>query len=77
MLEIQRPGARMVDKNGKTSYREYASVYDKAFYSSGKSTLPAEAVARVMLFKVYDKLSYGLILQSQDLVGSGYQVSNF
>jgi len=77
VLEIQRPGAGLVDKNGKTSYREYASVYDKAFYSPGKSTLPDEAVARVMLFKVYDKLSYGLILQSQDLVGSGYQVSNF
>lgn len=77
VLEILRPGAEMVDKNGKVSYREYSSVYDKAFYSAGKSSLPAEAVARVMLFKVYDKLSYGLILQSQDLVGSGYQVSNF
>lgn len=30
-----------------------------------------------MLFKVYDKLSYGLIMQSQDMVSSGYQVSNF
>ena len=77
VLEILRPGAEMVDKNGKVSYREYASVYDKAFHSAGKSSLPAEAVARVMLFKVYDKLSYGLILQSQDLVSSGYQVSNF
>ncbi len=77
VLEILRPGAEMVDKNGKVSYREYASVYDKAFHSAGKSTLPAEAIARVMLFKVYDKLSYGLILQSQDLVSSGYQVSNF
>ena len=77
VLEILRPGAEMVDKNGKVSYREYASVYDKAFHSAGKSTLPSEAIARVMLFKVYDKLSYGLILQSQDLVSSGYQVSNF
>ena len=77
VLEIQRPGAEMVDKNGKVSYREYTSVYDQAFYSAGKPALPAEAVARVMLFKVYDKLSYGLIMQSQDMVSSGYQVSNF
>ncbi|WP_434665036.1 LysM peptidoglycan-binding domain-containing protein [Aeromonas sp. NJAU223] len=77
VLDIQRPGAEMVDKNGKVSYREYASVYDKAFYSAGKSSLPSESVARVMLFKVYDKLSYGLILQSRELVSSGYQVSNF
>ncbi|MGY3903609.1 LysM peptidoglycan-binding domain-containing protein [Aeromonas lusitana] len=77
VLDIQRPGAELVDRNGKVSYREYASVYDKAFYSAGKSTLPSEAVARVMLFKVYDKLSYGLILQSREPVGSGYQVSNF
>lgn len=77
VLEIQRPGAEMVDKDGKVSYREYASVYDKAFYSAGKSSLPTEAVARVMLFKVYDKLSYGLIMQSQDMVSTGYQVSHF
>lgn len=77
VLDIQRPGAEMVDKNGKVSYREYASVYDKAFYSAGKSSLPSESVARVMLFKVYDKLSYGLILQSRELVSSGYQVSSF
>ncbi|MBV7439237.1 LysM peptidoglycan-binding domain-containing protein [Aeromonas sp. sif2416] len=77
VLEIQRPGAEMVDRDGKVSYREYASVYNKAFYSAGKSALPSEAVARVMLFKVYDKLSYGLILQSQEMVSSGYQVTNF
>ncbi|MNN94239.1 hypothetical protein D3C81_2128300 [compost metagenome] len=52
-------------------------MYNKAFYSAGKSALPSEAVARVMLFKVYDKLSYGLILQSQEMVSSGYQVTNF
>ena len=76
MLEILRPG-RDGGQEWQGVIREYSSVYDKAFYSAGKSSLPAEAVARVMLFKVYDKLSYGLILQSQDLVGSGYQVSNF
>lgn len=77
VLDIQRPGAEMVDKDGKVSYREYTSVYDKAFYSAGKTALPSEAVARIMLFKVYDKLSYGLILQSRDMVSTGYQVSNF
>ena len=77
VLEVRRPGAQLVSKNGKISYKEYSSVYDKAFYSAGKPSLPSEAVARVMLFKVYDKLSYGLIMQSQGMVSSGYQVSNF
>ncbi|WP_265433476.1 LysM peptidoglycan-binding domain-containing protein [Aeromonas salmonicida] len=77
VLEVRRPGAQLVSKNGKVSYKEYSSVYDKAFYSAGKPSLPSEAVARVMLFKVYDKLSYGLIMQSQGMVSSGYQVSNF
>ncbi|MGY3960156.1 LysM peptidoglycan-binding domain-containing protein [Aeromonas popoffii] len=77
VLEVRRPGATLVSKNGKVSYKEYSSLYNKAFYSTGKPPLPSEAVARVMLFKVYDKLSYGLIMQSQDMVSSGYQVSNF
>ncbi len=75
MLEILRPGARLVSKNGKIAYRE-SSVYDKAFYSAGKPPCrrrqwPGSCCSR------YDKLSYGLILQSQDMVSTGYQVSNF
>lgn len=42
-----------------------------------KAPLPSEAIARVMLFKVYDKLSYGLIMQSNDMVSAGYQVTHF
>ena len=77
VLEIRRPGVRLVSKNDKVSYRDNSSVYDRVFYGSGKPALPDEAIARVMLFKVYDKLSYGLIMQSQDMIGSNYQVSNF
>ena len=77
VLEIQRPGAEVIDRSDKVAYREFASVYNKAFYTAGAASLPSEAVARIMLFKVYDKLSYGLILQSQDMVSTGYQVSNF
>lgn len=78
VLDIRRPGAGLVTKNGKVQYRELSSVYDKVFHSNSRKTaLPSEAIARVMLFKVYDKLSYGLIMQSNDMVSSGYQVTHF
>lgn len=77
VLDVQRPGIRLTDKYGKVSYRDFSSLYDKGFYSAGRTPLPDESIARIMLFKVYDKLSYGMILQSQDMVSTGYKVSNF
>lgn len=78
VLDVRRPGAALVTKNGAVQYKELSSVYDKVFYSGNqKESLPSEAIARVMLFKVYDKLSYGLIMQSKDMVSSGYQVTHF
>nr|WP_279009371.1 LysM peptidoglycan-binding domain-containing protein [Aeromonas jandaei] len=78
VLDIRRPGAALVTKNGTVQYKELSSVYNKVFYSSNKKApLPSEAIARVMLFKVYDKLSYGLIMQSKDMVSTGYQVTHF
>ena len=78
VLDVRRPGAALVTKNGDVHYKEFSSVYNKVFYSSNnKPPLPSEAIARVMLFKVYDKVSYGLIMQSNDMVSSGYQVTHF
>lgn len=78
VLDVRRPGAALVTKNGDVQYKEFSSVYNKVFYSSNnKAPLPSEAIARVMLFKVYDKVSYGLIMQSNDMVSSGYQVTHF
>ncbi|MGL4931871.1 MAG: LysM peptidoglycan-binding domain-containing protein [Aeromonas sp.] len=78
VLDVRRPGAALVSNKGNVQYKEQSSVYNKVFHSSNnKVPLPSEAIARVMLFKVYDKLSYGLIMQSSDMVVSGYQVSHF
>ena len=77
VLDVLRPGVRLTDKYGKVSYRELSSLYDKGFHSAGRAPLPDESIARIMLFKVYDKLSYGMILQSQDMVSTGYKVSHF
>jgi len=78
VLDVRRPGAALVTKNGDVQYKELSSVFNRVFYSSSnKAPLPSEAIARVMLFKVYDKVSYGLIMQSNDMVSSGYQVTHF
>ena len=78
VLDVRRPGAALVTRQGEVQYKESSSVYDRLFHSDSKQApLPSEAIARVMLFKVYDKLSYGLIMQSSDMVRSGYQVTHF
>ncbi|MGL4249566.1 MAG: LysM peptidoglycan-binding domain-containing protein [Aeromonas sp.] len=78
MLEIRRQGPALVSKHENVNYKELSSVYSRVFYSNThQAALPSEAIARVMLFKVYDKLSYGLIMQSNDMVSSGYQVTHF
>lgn len=77
VLDVRRPGTALANKNGKVQYKELSSIYDRVFYSSNKAPLPSEAIARIMLFKVYDKVSYGLIMQSKDMVSTGYQVTHF
>ncbi|MBA2076073.1 LysM peptidoglycan-binding domain-containing protein [Aeromonas veronii] len=78
VLDVRRPGAALVTKNGDVQYKELSSVFNRMFYSNNKKApLPSEAIARVMLFKVYDKVSYGLIMQSNDMVSAGYQVTHF
>ncbi|MGY3927023.1 LysM peptidoglycan-binding domain-containing protein [Aeromonas simiae] len=75
VLDIRRPGVAYV--TGDTAhhdYRDTASSFDRAFHSGINQRLPSEAVAKVMLFKVYHRLSYGLIVQSQDMVRVGYSV---
>ncbi|PJG58706.1 LysM peptidoglycan-binding domain-containing protein [Aeromonas cavernicola] len=77
MLDIKRPGAALVGRDGKEEYKDFSSSYDKVFHSDKQLSLPAESIGKVMLFKIYDKLSYGLILQSQEIVSTGYQVTHF
>jgi hypothetical protein len=77
LLAISRPGPILVSKQGKVAYEAFASTYDRLIDSGRPVTLPSEVIAKVMLFKVYDKLSYGLLVQSQEMVRIGYPVSHF
>ncbi|MGL5659747.1 MAG: LysM peptidoglycan-binding domain-containing protein [Aeromonas sp.] len=78
MLGVRRPGARLVSKGGEVQYKDQSSMFNRVFYSGhGTAPLPSEVIAKIMLFKVYDKLSYGLIMQSKDMVSTGYQVTHF
>lgn len=68
LLQAWRPGALL---NHATVER-----FAEAKPAPAKNPrLPAEVIATVMLFKVYPTMSYGLIMQSQDLVRVGYAVT--
>ncbi|ENY72468.1 LysM domain-containing protein [Aeromonas diversa CDC 2478-85] len=75
VLDVKRPGLAMVKTYGEQPvYRDTTTGFDRAFHSDPTLQLPPESVARVMLFRVYDRMSYGLILQSRDMVRVGYSV---
>ncbi|MGL5948751.1 MAG: LysM peptidoglycan-binding domain-containing protein [Aeromonas sp.] len=75
VLSIARPAADVVLRGQTPSYRDTASRYERVFDSASGLPLPETPIGQLMLFKVYDKLSYGLILHSQDRVGPGYRLS--
>lgn len=77
VLDIRRPGVEMVrSASGTSLYRDSASQFDRAFRSDPAGRLPDESVARVMLFRVYDRVSYGLILESREMIREGYPVGS-
>lgn len=78
MFSILRPGKLVLDTPTSKTYLDEGSSYDKDYDSSDKEViaLPDERVGELMVFKVYDKLSYAIITRSSDIVRPGYRLGS-
>ncbi|MFB9848665.1 LysM peptidoglycan-binding domain-containing protein [Oceanisphaera arctica] len=78
LYAVMKPGPGVYDVNpgssGRLSYADSAGAYLRT--SSRPEQLPAEAVARIMVFKVDEQTSAALVLDSKGLVQTNYSLSN-
>lgn len=76
LYSVLKPGPAIYDGSGyhagQLEYADLASVYQRL--TGPAEQLPAKPIARLMVFKVYDKLSAALVLDSEDIVRVGYPV---
>ncbi|WP_157953645.1 LysM peptidoglycan-binding domain-containing protein [Zobellella maritima] len=76
LYSILEPGSDVYDKGGAPSnapvYSDAASLYQRLVAEPER--LPAKAIGRLMVFKVYDKLSAALVLDSEDMIRIGYPI---
>lgn len=74
VLKIQQRGERMVD----LTERQKKSFSDKfkAFATNEKLDVPSKDIGTLMVYKVFDKLSYAVILSSHEPARSGDMVVN-
>ena len=74
LYAVMKPGAGVYDvtpgSSGKLSYADSAGVYLRT--SGRPEQLPAETVARIMVFKVNDQTSAALVLDNSALVHTNY-----
>lgn len=72
MFSILRSGPGVfVDKN-KVIYEDDASTFQKL--GMADIIIPAERLGELMVFKVYEKVSLGLVMRSSDAMGVNYQI---
>lgn len=78
MFSVLRPGKTIVKKDPKSglAYEETANNYDKVFAGQSKLQLPDEQVGEMMVFKVYDKVSFALITESKQMITLNDKVGN-
>jgi hypothetical protein len=74
MYSIRRPGKKVIDTPTSKTYEETANTYDTNSDEGEVIVLPDEIVGELMVFKVYDKLSYAIVTRSQDIVSPGYRL---
>ncbi len=78
LYAVMKPGASVYDVNpgasGRLTYADMASNYLRT--GSRPEQLPDEAMARIMVFKVDDRTSAALVLDSRGLVQTNYSLSH-
>ncbi len=78
LYAVMKPGPGVYDVNpgssGRLSYASQAGTYLRA--GGRPERLPAEAVARIMVFKVDEQTSVALVLDNRDLVQANYPLGH-
>ncbi|WP_344959420.1 LysM domain-containing protein [Zobellella aerophila] len=76
LYSVMKPGPGVYDNSGyhqgEPLYSDSASLYQRLVGQPER--LPAKPIARLMVFKVYDKLSAALVLDSEDMIRIGYPI---
>ena len=72
MFSILRSGPGVIVKEKTIQYEADASALDK--FNGPNIVIPAERLGELMVFKVYEKVSIGLIMRSRDAMGSTYKI---
>ena len=85
IMVVERQSPTVVDQGLGPKYQDDATRYEKfvgqvknLFESEGDKgiyEMPFERVGQVMVFRVYDKVSYGIITGNQSPIYVGDQVS--
>lgn len=72
MFSILRAGPEMIVNQEKIEYKANASRFDKM--ADTDIVIPAERIGELMVFKVYEKVSLGLVMRSSSPVGHNYKI---
>lgn len=73
---ISEPGTIVVHNKKRLGYIQDASVYSKVLDGADEVQLPNERIGELMVFRVYEKMSYALIMHSVDLISPGDSITN-
>ena len=78
VFEVSKQGVRVAGNSAESvSYVDLGTATDRLIAAGSKhSRLPSESVGHVMVFKTYDKLSLGLILDATDFIPNGSRLNN-
>ncbi len=72
MFSILRSGPDVLVGKNVVEYKEDASRFAKM--GEPDLVIPAERIGELMIFKVYEKVSIGLVMRSSDAMGAKYKV---
>ncbi|WP_028866327.1 LysM peptidoglycan-binding domain-containing protein [Psychromonas hadalis] len=72
MFSILRSGPAVLVSESKIVYQEDASRFEQM--GDADLVLPAERLGELMVFKVYEKVSIGLVMRSSDALGAKYEI---
>lgn len=72
MFSILRSGPGVIINDDEVQFQEDASRFDQM--GDPDIVLPAERIGELMVFKVYEKVSIGLVMRSSDAMGAKYKI---
>jgi len=74
VLALDQPGPLVVDESGRQ--QKGAAARFAAFVTNEKVEMPSREIGTLLIYKVFDRMSYGVILSSSEPTKIGDRVSN-